>query len=186
MQENKKMTMNRRQFLSTAALSLAALTLSPLKASWAFSNCRSLSFYHTHTREKLELSYGDAMGYDPGALEKINYFLRDFRSEEVHPIDPRLLDLLCAVREDLGLGLDGTFEVISGYRSPKTNQMLRKRSPGVAKHSLHMSGKAIDIRVCGVRTKKIQQCALGLRCGGVGFYPKSDFVHLDTGRVRFW
>ncbi|HHD63769.1 MAG TPA: DUF882 domain-containing protein [Desulfobulbaceae bacterium] len=130
------------------------------------------------------LSYGYPGGYDSHALARINYLLRDFRTGEEHPIDPKLLDILFDVRRNFGGR--GTFAVISGYRSPKTNKQLCARSSGVAKHSLHMVGKAIDVRLIGVRTKKIQQCALGLKRGGVGFYAKSDFVHLDTGRVRHW
>jgi len=182
--EKLNILMNRRQFLSTATLTAAALVLNPPKLSWAMSGCRSLAFYHTHTGEKLDITYSRSGLYNPGALEEINYFLRDFRTGDVHAIDPGLLDLLCAVKQEFGGR--GTFEVISGYRSPKTNRQLQKKSSGVAKHSLHMVGKAIDIRLTGVKTKKLQQCALGMKCGGVGFYAKSDFVHLDTGRVRFW
>ena len=176
--------MNRRRFLSTAVLTATALVFHPPKLSWATTGCRSLSFHHTHTGEKLDITYSRTGLYNPGALEEINYFLRDFRTGDVHPIDPKLLDLLCSVKQELGGA--GIFEVISGYRSPKTNRQLRRKSSGVAKHSLHMVGKAIDIRLTGVKTRKLQQCALGLQCGGVGFYAKSDFVHLDTGRVRFW
>lgn len=176
--------MNRRQFLSTAALTATALAFDPPKVSWAAMECRSLSFYHTHTREKLDITYSRSGLYNPRALKQINHFLRDFRTGEVCPIDPKLLDLLCSVKQEFGG--KGTFEVISGYRSPKTNKLLQKKSSGVAKHSLHMVGKAIDVRLTGVLTKKIQQCAMNLQCGGVGFYAKSDFVHLDTGRVRYW
>jgi uncharacterized protein YcbK (DUF882 family) len=179
-----KSGLNRRQFLSAAVLTATAMVLDPSKMSWALGGQRSLSFYHTHTGERLDIIYGWPGLYDPIALEEINHFLRDFRTGEVHPIDPKLLDTLCAIRQKFGG--QGTFEVISGYRSPKTNRQLRRRSSGVAKHSLHMDGKAIDIRLKGVLTRKIQQCALGMKCGGVGFYAKSDFVHLDTGRVRFW
>jgi uncharacterized protein YcbK (DUF882 family) len=122
--------------------------------------------------------------YDPVALEEINYYLRDFRTGDIHPIDPKLLDTLCAIRNKFGG--KGRFEVISGYRSPRTNQSLRGKSSGVAKRSLHMKGKAIDVRLTGVQTNKIRQNAINMQCGGVGFYAKSDFVHLDTGRVRFW
>jgi uncharacterized protein YcbK (DUF882 family) len=176
--------MNRRQFLSTAMLTAAGMTLQLPTICRATAVCRSLSFYHTHTGEKLDIAYGNAGGYDPHALTRINYLLRDFRTGEERPIDPKLLDILFDVRRNFGG--QGTFEVISGYRSPKTNKQLCARSSGVAKHSLHMVGKAIDVRLTGVRTKKIQQCALALQRGGVGFYAKSDFVHLDTGRVRCW
>ncbi len=173
---------NRRQFLSAAALTVTALALPAM--SWATGTTRSLSFYHTHTGKKLEITYGRPGHYDQKALKKINHFLRDFRTGEVHPIDPKLLDILSAVRENFGG--QGTIEVISGYRSPKTNQQLRTKSSKVAKRSLHMDGRAIDIRITGLQTRKIQQCVIDMQCGGVGLYPKSDFVHLDTGRVRTW
>ncbi len=173
---------NRRQFLSAAALTVTALALPTM--GWATGTPRSLSFYHTHTGEKLDIAYGKAGLYNQKALERINYFLRDFRTGEVHPIDPELLDILSVVRKNFGG--QGTIEVISGYRSPKTNQQLRSKSSKVAKRSLHMDGKAIDIRITGLQTRKIQQCAINMQCGGVGLYTKSDFVHLDTGRVRTW
>lgn len=175
-------SINRRQFLSMAMVTAAAISLPAI--SKATGTPRALSFYHTHTGKKLDIVYGRSDRYDPRALGKINNFLRDFRTGEMHPIDPRLLDILSSIRGELGG--QGTFEVISGYRSFKTNQQLRKKSSKVAKRSLHMLGQAIDIRMTGVSTRKIQQCALDLKCGGVGFYGKSNFVHLDTGRVRFW
>ncbi len=165
-----------------AALTVTALSLPTIGR--ASSDPSELSFYHTHTRKKLDVSYGGSGLYDQQALEKINNFLKDFRTGEMHPIDPKLLDILSSIREEFGG--QGTFEVISGFRSFKTNQQLRNKSSKVAKRSMHMLGKAIDIRMTGVSTRKLQQCALDLKCGGVGFYGKSDFVHLDTGRVRFW
>lgn len=172
----------RRHFLSMAAVTLAALSLPTI--SLGANSPRRLSFYHTHTRKKLDVCYGSSDCYDQNALQKINHFLRDFRTGEEHTIDPKLLDLLSSIREDFGG--KGTFEVISGFRSPKTNQQLRDKSTKVAKKSLHMVGKAIDIRMTGVPLRKVQVCALDMKCGGVGFYGKSDFIHLDTGRVRFW
>ena len=182
--KTKNVQMSRRQFLLTAALAATALVLDPPGVCKAMGNQRFLSFYHTHTQERLDIKYGWPGLYDPVALEEINHYLRDFRTGEVHPIDPSLLDVLCAIRDQFGG--QGTFEVISGYRSPQTNENLRRSSSGVAKHSLHMEGKAIDIRLTGVLTKKVRQSAMNLQCGGVGFYAKSDFVHIDTGRVRFW
>ncbi|MGH8199125.1 MAG: YcbK family protein [Steroidobacteraceae bacterium] len=114
----------------------------------------------------------------------MNHFLRDFRTGEVHPIDPGVLDVLFDLKTRTGC--DESFHVISGYRSPRTNAMLRRRSTGVAAHSLHMRGQAIDVRLPGIPTKHLQELALALRRTGVGYYPKSDFVHLDAGRVRFW
>lgn len=145
---------------------------------------RRLAFHHTHTNERMSVVY--AVGGRPirQALTRINRFLRDFRSGEVHPIDPALLDILHDVR--IATGGRGVFEVISGYRSPATNAMLRKRSDGIAKRSLHMRGMAIDVRLTDVDTASMRDAAVALRRGGVGYYARSDFVHLDTGRVRRW
>ncbi len=128
--------------------------------------------------------YYQAGSYDPAALARVNHFLRDFRTGDVHPIDPGVLDILFDVRTRAAS--DEPFHVISGYRSPRTNAFLRTHSTGVSKHSLHMQGRAIDVRLPGLPTRKLRELALGLRRGGVGYYPASDFVHLDTGRVRFW
>ncbi len=144
----------------------------------------SLTFYHTHTRERLVLDEPSGGGRDPSARRAVNEFLRDFRTGEIHPIDPRLLDLLRRVRH--AVGDVGTFEVISGYRSPATNAALRASGRGVAKRSLHMQGRAIDVRLRGVDTRNLRDAALALRAGGVGYYRRSNFVHLDTGRVRSW
>ena len=176
--------MNRRQFMSAVAFNAAALALAAPVLALATQAPRSLSFYHTHTGEKLDIQYGEVGQYDTKALAEIDQFLKDFRTGEVHPIDPHLLDQLASIGDNFGN--QGTFEVISGFRSPKTNQQLRSNSSKVAKRSLHMKGQAIDVRLTGVRIKKLQQCALQLQCGGVGYYPKSNFIHLDTGRVRYW
>jgi uncharacterized protein YcbK (DUF882 family) len=145
---------------------------------------RALSFIHTHTGERLAVEYFGRGRYVPDALSAIDYFLRDFRSGDVHPIDPRLLDLLSTLT-DL-TGSVRPFQVISGYRSPATNEMLRLRGEGVAARSLHMQGRAIDIRLADVPLVKLRTAALSVRGGGVGYYPASDFVHVDTGRVRTW
>lgn len=147
---------------------------------------RTLAFYHTHTGERLRVTYAENGLPIPEALAEINHFLRDFRTGDVHSIDPALLDVLYALRAHAGDR--GTYEIISAYRSPKTNEMLRSRSSssGVAKRSLHMEGKAIDVRLTGVRTNRLRREALALHAGGVGYYPDSDFVHVDTGRVRQW
>jgi uncharacterized protein YcbK (DUF882 family) len=144
---------------------------------------RSLTFHHLHTGERLHVTYRVAGAYVPESLAHVDWLLRDFRTGEVHSIDPRLLDTLYA----LTVACDcETFEIISGYRSPRTNAMLRKASDGVASHSLHMEGRAIDIRVTGLGTARLRDAALALGRGGVGYYPRSDFVHLDTGRFRTW
>lgn len=130
------------------------------------------------------MQYSSATGYLPDALAAVNHFLRDFRTGDEHPIDPSLLDLLHRLT-----GLTNSqrpFEVISGYRSPATNAMLRLRSEGVAGSSLHMVGQAIDIRLADVPLPTLRAAALSIKGGGVGYYPRSNFVHVDTGRVRLW
>jgi uncharacterized protein YcbK (DUF882 family) len=145
---------------------------------------RSLKFYALHTGESLTATYWENGRYIPEELDRVNYVLRDFRANEVKPIDPALLDLLTQIQHRLST--NESFQVISGYRSPLTNAMLHANSEGVAVHSLHIEGKAIDIRVPGRTLEQLRGAALALRDGGVGYYPKSDFVHVDTGRVRFW
>ena len=148
---------------------------------------RVLSFFSIHTGERLTTAYCCGGAYQPEALQQINVLLRDFRANEMKPIDPALLDLLHELHGTLGV--DQPFHVISGYRSPQTNAMLRARGgadSGVASGSLHMVGKAIDIRVPGVALEQLRSSARALKLGGVGFYPSSNFVHVDTGRVRFW
>ncbi len=154
-------------------------------AAWARTRQRrSLSFVHTHTGESLSVDYFQEGAYDSSALQRVNYLLRDFRTEEVRPIDPALLGILFdlqALAEH-----ERPFEVISGYRSPQTNSALRRRSHGVAEHSLHMQGREIDVRLPGFATCRLRELALGMQRGGVGLYASSDFVHLDNGPVRFW
>ena len=145
---------------------------------------RSLKFYNLHTGESLKTTYWENGSYVPEELARINYILRDFRANEVKPIDPALLDLL--VRAQRRLDTSEPFQVISGYRSPLTNAMLHANSEGVAVHSLHIDGKAIDICVPGRSLAQLRGAALAQQSGGVGYYPKSNFVHVDTGRVRFW
>ncbi|MGE5170172.1 MAG: YcbK family protein [Rudaea sp.] len=150
----------------------------------ANADARRLAFRHTHTQERLAITYAFGDRYVPDALGRVAHFLRDFRNGETHAIDPALLDQLHTLtRVTAG---DATIDVISGYRSPATNRMLHERSDGVATHSLHLDGRAIDIRVAGVRLAELRDAALSLRAGGVGYYPASDFVHIDTGRVRRW
>jgi uncharacterized protein YcbK (DUF882 family) len=153
-------------------------------AANALAPSRALTFLHTHTGERLTAEYVTQGSYVADALAAINHVLRDFRTGEEKPIEPALLDLLH--RLTTVTGSHQPFQVISGYRSPKTNAMLRERSTGVAAGSLHMQGKAIDIRVADIPLPKLRAAALGLRGGGVGYYPESRFVHVDTGRVRTW
>ncbi|MCB2003218.1 MAG: DUF882 domain-containing protein [Burkholderiaceae bacterium] len=178
----------RRWFLRRStriALAGSALaTLAP--AAWASTAAsRTLAFSHTHTGESIELTYASGARYLPQALEQANHFLRDHYTGEVGAIDPQLLDLLHAVRT--ALGTDRPFHVISGYRCPATNNRLRTtRGGGVAKRSLHMDGKAIDVRLPGVPLTELRDAALSLKAGGVGTYTRDRFVHLDTGRPRSW
>jgi len=145
---------------------------------------RVLAFRHLHTEETVDVTYRVGGRLDPDALRQIDWVLRDFRTGDARPVDPRLLDLLW----DLRAALDTTepYEVISGYRSPATNNMLRRAGRGVARGSLHTKAMAIDVRVPGQPLAKLRAAALALRQGGVGYYPASGFVHVDVGRVRFW
>lgn len=167
-----------------AGLGAGALALVPGAALANRSPSRVLNFYHTHTGEKLRVAYAEGGRHIPEALQEINLFLRDFRSGEAHRMDPRLLDILHHLQQSTGGR--GPFEIISAYRSPQTNQMLRNKSNGVATRSLHMEGRAMDVRLRGVDTRRLRQAALELQAGGVGYYPSSDFIHVDTGRVRSW
>lgn len=189
MQQLSEESTSRRQFLATTLTTLASglLLCSPVPA-WAAvkkkTGKRTLTFHNTHTLEELKVTYARNNVYDPAALRKVNHFLRDHRTGAIHPIDPKLLDILYTVQ--CAYGDCGVFEVISGYRSPQSNTALRKKSSGVAEHSLHLVGKAIDIRPTRMKTRTLREIALRLEKGGVGYYAKSDFVHLDTGRVRTW
>ena len=145
---------------------------------------KTLSFFHTHTGERLEVTFARRETYDRAALVRINAFLKDFRNGEEKAMDPKLMDWLYELK--LELGSSGTYEVISAYRSPLTNEMLRSRSGGVAKRSQHLLGKAIDVRLDDVSVAALHQAALATQRGGLGHYPRSGFVHLDTGRVRRW
>jgi uncharacterized protein YcbK (DUF882 family) len=173
-----------RRSLLQATVCLVPVSFLPMTALARTADARRLRFYHTHTSEKLDVVYAEDGAYVPGALAEVNRLLRDFRSGDVHPIDPRLLDILHDVQERTGSA--GRFEVISGFRSPATNAMLRAHSSGVANRSLHLQGQAIDVRLTGASTRNVRRAAIAMRRGGVGYYPESDFVHLDTGRVRTW
>ena len=174
----------RRSFLQWAA-GCAGLLLAPLGTVYAqHPGALSLSFVHTHTGETLSVDYHTNGVYQANSLAQVNEFLRDFRTGELHAMDPHLLDILYQLQ--VLADRDVTYEVISAYRSPETNSALHQHSTGVAEHSLHMEGRAIDVRMTGLSTRTLRDHALSLGSGGVGFYAKSDFVHLDTGRVRSW
>ncbi len=171
-----------RRRLVLAGAGAAAMLVAPTTVLAA--RPRALSFYHTHTGERLRVTYAEGRTHIPEALDKVNRFLRDFRTGEMHPIDPRLLDSLHQLQQ--ATGGRGPYEIISAYRSPQTNEMLRSNSNGVAQRSLHMEGRAIDVRLRGVATHRLRKAALALHPGGVGYYESSDFIHVDTGRVRTW
>lgn len=145
---------------------------------------RGLSLYNTHTGEWADVDYCHSGCLISPSLEKINHILRDHRTGETKDIDVRLLDLLHALSRKAGAGRP--YHVISGYRSPRTNALLRAKGSGVAERSLHLLGQAVDIRVPGVKLQDLYQAAVSLRGGGVGMYPESNFVHVDIGRVRTW
>jgi uncharacterized protein YcbK (DUF882 family) len=175
----------RRRFLKAVGAvcgTVGSFAAMPVLAASRGSRC--VSFLHTHTGEALTAAYFQDGNYQPECLAQVDHLLRDFRTGDVHPIDPALLDILfeLQVRADR----DGPFEVISGYRSPATNAMLHRRSEGVAQHSMHLEGRAIDVRLTGYPTLKLAGHARALGSGGVGYYERSDFVHVDTGRVRYW
>ena len=183
-----------RSKICYGSLSLLALLLLAPLAQPAESGLQSpsgreyrLRFYHTHTRERLDIVYRRGDTYLPEALDKLDYYLRDHRTGEVRHFDPRLFDLL----HDLTASLNdssGEIDVICGYRTPWSNEFLRTRGPhtGVARHSLHMQAEAIDIRLPGIPAAALRDAALRLHRGGVGYYRSSDFVHVDVGRVRQW
>ena len=177
----------RRRFLRHGAHWAVAggLPLLSPPARAALPGARSLAMQHAHTHEKIDLVYATDERFDPAALGSLNRFLRDHYSGDIGSIDPRVFDLLHRVQQALGSA--GAFEVISGYRCPATNARLREsRGGGVASHSLHMDGRASDVRLPGVALAELRDAALSLGAGGVGFYAREQFVHLDTGRVRRW
>lgn len=172
--------------LAVAPVALAAPRLARASRGQPSTGFRTLAFLHLHTGERLTVEYFSAGQYVPDALQAVNHLLRDFRTNDVAEMDPALLDLLHRLRETTSSRQP--FEVISAYRSPRTNEMLRSRSAhsGVATTSLHMRGQAIDIRLGDVALPRLRDAALSLQAGGVGYYARSNFVHVDTGRVRHW
>lgn len=175
-----------RQLTGAAALVAAPALLIPGRAMAASKAKQKLAFVHTHTSEQLALVYRVAGQYVPQAISQIRHLLRDFRTNDSHPMDPNLLDWLHELH--IVTGSAEPFQIISAYRSPRSNAMLRGKSShsGVAKKSQHMEGKAIDIRLADVPLADLRDAALSMKLGGVGYYPGSNFIHIDTGRVRSW
>lgn len=169
---------------SAALLEPANATPPTAVAPAAQREARLLSFLNTHTGETFAGAYWENGNYVPGAMAAINRVMRDHRSGDVHEIDPRLLDQLHGLKDQVGAS--SPYQIISGYRSPSTNAALAANSNGVASRSLHLEGRAIDVRVRGVELPRLRDAAIGLRAGGVGYYEAFDFVHLDTGRTRRW
>jgi len=150
----------------------------------ALKQTRHIDFFHTHTQEWLKLTYWQDNQYIQSELKRANHFLRDFRTNQIKAIDPKLFDVLWLLQNTVQN--QNHFEIISGYRSPQTNRMLRKKGHGVAERSLHMQGLAIDVRQPGTMLDSLYAAAQSLQAGGTGIYHASNFIHLDTGRVRSW
>lgn len=170
--------------LSAAASALLTFASAPMQGAAAFGETRTLSFFHTHTQESLTVTFRRNGQIDEGALSQLNWFLRDWRLDKPAQMDPRLFDILWEVYRESGSSQP--INIISAYRSPETNGALRRRSGGVAEHSQHMLGKAMDIRLPDVETGRLRAIAMKMQYGGVGYYASSAFIHVDTGNVRAW
>jgi len=182
---SNKILMNRRGFLGALAGISGGLIMPAAFAAPVKQVDRSLTLYNTHTGEKLTSTYFAEGQYQQESIKEIEWLLRDHRAEEAAAMDPQLMDLMHNIENLIGKR-SREFHIISGYRSPETNAKLRKNSTGVAKKSFHMRGKAIDIRVPGYDIAQLRRAAMSLKSGGVGYYPKSNFIHVDTGHTRFW
>jgi uncharacterized protein YcbK (DUF882 family) len=175
----------RRMLLGCGAVAVGALWAGRVRAAEGpAAAMRWLELRNTHTSEVLSVAYRDAGQFVATALDRLQWLLRDHRANESHPIDAQLFDQLADLADVAGV--QPRFEIISGYRSPVTNSKLADASAGVARRSLHMDGRAIDVRLQGVSCARLRDLALTAGRGGVGYYHRSDFVHLDTGRVRSW
>ena len=188
---NENTDNSRRRFLKTSLVAATVassgiiLPKTALAVPHGEAGLCELNFRNLHTGETFSGAYRVGDQYLLGALNQVNTVLRDFRTGDVHPMDPQLMDIIFTMQKHANA--EGkNVEIISGYRSPKTNAMLRGRSSGVAKKSYHMKGQAIDLRIPGISTARLRDIAKSLKAGGVGYYASSDFVHIDTGRVRSW
>ncbi len=172
--------------LGAIGIAAVALTLSTtsLQSVIANGDTRTISMFHTHSKESITVTFKVNGRYDEAALEKLNNFLRDWRNHKVTKMNPHLFDILWEVNRDTG-GKE-PIQIISAFRSPETNEMLRSRSSGVARFSQHVQGNAIDFRIPGVPLSELRAAGLRLQRGGVGFYPGSEFVHMDTSTIRHW
>lgn len=176
------MIVDRRRFLQTVGGATGLLCSAPVLSKQPHE--RTLRLRNLHTGEYLASTFWSVDRPNEAEMAALSRLLRDHRSGDVHPIDIGVIQMLWTLQQ--AVGNNAAYEVISGYRSPKTNAALNKKSKGVAKRSLHMQGRAIDVRLPGTKTSDLKEAAIGLRAGGVGYYAKSDFVHLDTGRFRTW
>lgn len=185
--------MNRRSFLKAGVMA-ALLGMVPGTAFSAvhrkdkkakISPSRSLHFFNLHTGEKLDVTYFSKGRYSPAALRDINHLFRDYRTGTVKNIDPHLLDCLYGISQKLE-ARSTPFHIISGYRTPETNALLCRESCNVAKNSLHIQGKAVDIRLPNRRISAVRKVAVSMKKGGVGYYPSENFVHVDVGDIRYW
>jgi uncharacterized protein YcbK (DUF882 family) len=187
MRSGDEIRYSRRHFLKLGFFTASALA-GPVSvfAGIAHETCpkRSLALYNTHTAEHLQTTYWANGRYQPDAMEKINFILRDHRSGEIKPIHPQLLDVLHQVRNKISS--KKPIHIISGYRSPETNALLRRQRGGVIWKSYHLKGQAIDFRLPDCKLPRLRSIAISLKAGGVGYYPGGDFVHVDIGPVRYW
>ncbi|MFP4098431.1 MAG: YcbK family protein [Alphaproteobacteria bacterium] len=183
------MKLSRREFVKygcagIAGASIPFLTSRKVLAAAGDMGTWKIAFHNAHTDESFSGVYRVGDKYLPEAFERMNYVLRDFRTDEVFPMDPHVIDIICMIQKKTGT--HRPLHILSGYRSPKTNAMLGEKSRGVASNSFHMYGQAIDIRLPGYSTRRLRDVARSLQAGGVGYYPRSSFVHVDTGDVRSW
>jgi uncharacterized protein YcbK (DUF882 family) len=178
-------SLSRRSLIGRGSLALAAALLAPRRLHAALVPERRLRLCHTHTGERVDVVFKRGGEWVDDGIAALNHNLRDFRRNEVHPYDPGVFDILADLQEKAGRP-NAEYQVICGYRTPTTNEMLRSRTTGVAERSLHMAARAIDVRLPGVATDRLRDTALAMRRGGVGYYRASDFIHVDTGRVRRW
>lgn len=179
---------SRRDFFKISFFATTLAVLRP-RLSWgknaALQPSAPLSLFNTHTGERLSVAYRTPAGaYDPTALSELDRLLRCHYTNDVHPIDPRTLDYLALLDQQLGGGHD--IHIISAYRSPRYNALLQSKGRGVASQSLHLQGRALDVRIPGVQLDRLKETALLLGRGGVGYYPRPDFIHIDSGPVRRW
>ncbi len=178
---------SRRKVLSMGLITMAS-SIIPSKAISAVEEIlvqeRMLCFYNLYTKETLEAVYWKDGNYVQEGTAKLSHILRDIRTGKVKNIDRNLLDLLFALQQKLGN--NEPFHIISGYRTPRSNALLSEKKNGVAKQSLHMYGKAVDIRIPGHKLRDVRRAAMKLKGGGVGYYPRSNFIHVDTGNIRYW